>query len=89
LSCDGLNVKEDAMPKIAQTSLTIFWLAFSMPALGDVTRCKAAYARQDYTTALKECRAAAKEGDADAQTSLGLMYDVGTGVDQNHAEALK
>jgi len=56
---------------------------------GDVTRCKAAYTRQDYTTALKECRAAAEEGDADAQTSLGLMYDEGKGVKQDHAEAPK
>lgn len=57
------------MSRIAQTSLTVLWLAYSMPALGDVTGCKAAYARQDYTTALQECRAAAEEGDADAQTS--------------------
>ena len=31
----------------------------------------------------------AQKGNADAQNSLGLMYDNGQGVPQNHAEAVK
>ena len=32
---------------------------------------------------------AAEQGDAEAQTSLGLMYDNGKGVPQDYAEAVK
>ena len=39
--------------------------------------------------ALKWYRMAAEQGDADAQTDLGIMYDNGFGVPQDYAEALK
>ena len=31
----------------------------------------------------------AEQGDASAQNNLGLLYDLGTGVPQDHAEAVK
>ena len=36
-----------------------------------------------------ETMAAAKQGDADAQFNLGIMYDIGEGVPENNAEAVK
>jgi hypothetical protein len=38
---------------------------------------------------MKWFRKAAEAGNADAQTSLGGMYDLGWGVPQNYAEAMK
>jgi len=47
---------------------------------------KAAYQE---TESLKQLRKAADEGNADAQTRLGLMYYRGRGVPQDYAEALR
>ena len=41
------------------------------------------------TRDLDETRRLAEQGDADAQTNLGAMYDNGTGVPQNYSEAVK
>ena len=43
----------------------------------------------DYATALSEFRALADQGDANAQYSLGLMYDNGRGVKQDSKESAK
>jgi TPR repeat protein len=48
-----------------------------------------AYDRGDNATALRLLRPLAEEGRADAETSLGAMYDNGNGVAQNYAEAVK
>jgi len=47
---------------------------------------KAAYQE---TESLKQLRKAADEGNADAQTRLGLLYYRGRGVPQDYAEALR
>ena len=44
---------------------------------------------QDDAEAMKWYRDAADQGDASAQTNLGVMYDKGKGVPQNDVEALK
>ncbi len=49
----------------------------------------AAYNRGDYATALREWRPLAKQGYAEAQSNLGVMYDIGHGVPQDYAEAVK
>ena len=49
----------------------------------------AAYQRGDYATAIRELRPLAKQGNANAQFFLGLMYDKGRGVPQDDAEAVK
>ena len=46
-----------------------------------------AYSRGDYATALRNLRPLAEGGDADAQVTIGLMYKLGQGVPQDHAEA--
>ncbi|MGH8710942.1 MAG: tetratricopeptide repeat protein [Burkholderiales bacterium] len=48
-----------------------------------------AYGRKDYTTALGIFRGLADQGDARAQTNLGLMYQRGEGVARDDAEAVK
>ena len=44
---------------------------------------------QDDKTAVKWYRLAAEQGNADAQTNLGVMYDEGTGVPQDDKTAVK
>ncbi|MSP33056.1 MAG: sel1 repeat family protein, partial [Pseudolabrys sp.] len=44
---------------------------------------------QDYAQAVKWYRLAADQGNAKAQSNLGLMYDNGQGVPQNYAEAMR
>ena len=48
-----------------------------------------AYKSGDYATALREWKALAALGDANAQYLLGLMYDNGDGVPENDKEAVK
>jgi len=48
-----------------------------------------AYERGDYATALREWTPFAEQGDAYAQYNLGVMYDSGKGVLQDHKTAVK
>ena len=49
----------------------------------------AAYAREDYATALQLNLPLANAGSAVAQFNLGLMYDKGNGVPEDYAEAAR
>lgn len=49
----------------------------------------AAFFRGDYAAALQLLRPLAEQGDATAQTWLGVMYDEGKGVPQDYAEAVR
>ena len=49
----------------------------------------AAYERGDYATALKEWKPLAERGDIRAQSSMGEMYLMGTGVPQDYETAIK
>lgn len=48
-----------------------------------------AYGQKDYTKALSIFRGLADQGDARAQTNLGLMHQQGLGVTKDDAEAVK
>lgn len=48
-----------------------------------------AYERGDYRKAFQEFWRLAEQGDAAAQTSLGVMYDLGRGTLQNDREAVR
>jgi uncharacterized protein len=48
-----------------------------------------AYKNGDFATALKEWRPLAEQGNAAAQFNLALMYDNGTGVPQDYAQAVE
>ncbi len=58
-------------------------------AAQDFQKGYVAYQRGDYATALREWRPLAEQGDASAQTSLGVMYANGLGVPQDDTEAIK
>jgi TPR repeat protein len=47
------------------------------------------YQRGDYETAIQRLRPLAEQGDARAQSLLGLMYSYGRGVRQHDGEAVK
>jgi TPR repeat protein len=69
----------------------ILLLSVAAPAVaaGPFEDASAAYWRDDYPTALRQFRPLADEGDARAQTMLGLMYTFGQGVPKDYAEAVK
>ena len=50
---------------------------------------KQAYDRDDYVAAERAWRPLAEQGDAAAQSFLGVMYDEGKGLPQDRGEALK
>ena len=52
-------------------------------------RCKLFYSTQNFTEAYKYCKRAAKEGRAEAQFNLGLMFRYGQGVRQNYFRSFK
>ena len=49
----------------------------------------AAYQAGDYAEAVRIFRPAAEQGNAQAQTILGYMYETGEGVPQDYAEAVR
>ena len=51
--------------------------------------CIVARQRNDYATEYRLLRPLAEEGNAAAQYGLGIMYENGHGVEQDHAEAVK
>ena len=62
-------------------------VGFAALAHAGLDEGKAAYKRGDYAMAFKEFKAAADQGNANAQYDLGLMYQKGQGVPKNYAEA--
>ncbi len=78
------------MRNLARLMVLLLALGLSEPVLaGPLEDARAAYQKQDYATALRLFRPLADQGDAEAQSMLGLMYDVGRGVPHDHAQALK
>ncbi len=66
-----------------------FTLGLTAPAWAGFDEGVVAYKRGDYATAIREWRPLAKQGVADAQYNLGVMYRKGRGVPQDDAEAVK
>jgi TPR repeat protein len=56
---------------------------------GPLDDAYAAYQQGDYACALRLFRPLAEQGNARAQTLLGLMYEDGQGVPKNFAQAAK
>src|ERR1035437_6913069 len=61
----------------------------SAEAMAAWQAAQAADARHDYATELKFLQPLAEQGDALAQTSLGIMYEYGRGVPKDLAEAAR
>ena len=55
----------------------------------DLEKGLEAYSDGDYAAALREWRPLAKQGNADAQYNLGVMYDEGEGTNENNKEAVR
>lgn len=54
-----------------------------------LSQAEAAYDRGDYAEAVRWYRLAADQGDASAQTNVGIMYANGSSVAQDYAEAAR
>lgn len=54
----------------------------------DYTRAKQAFERNDFATARKLFTKLARQGQVEAQTTLGMMYDKGLGGPQNYKKAV-
>jgi TPR repeat protein len=66
--------------KFANTVVLILASLVTQLACAGFDAGLAAYKFEHYTTALKELRPLAEQGDADAQFKLGFMYGTGQGV---------
>lgn len=75
------------MCRMVVATLLLIGLAGSAWAGGD--EAVAAYQLGDYTTAKREWLALARQGNAEAQTSLGGMHENGLGVPRDYAAAAK
>ena len=65
-------------------------MLWTVPVLfGDTTAGMQAFRKGDYQTAYREWKAAANQGQAEAQYNLGLLYLKGLGVAKDPAEAFR
>jgi hypothetical protein len=62
-------------------------VGFASPVWGKLDLGVIAYLQGDYAAALRECRPAAEQGNAVAQTILGVLFHRGLGVQQDVEEA--
>ena len=56
---------------------------------GDFEDGIAAHEKKDFATALRKYKSAAAQGNAGAQSNLGVMHNVGQGVVQDYAAAVR
>ena len=63
--------------------------SFGVGWSGDFQKGPDAYEKGDYAIAFREWKPLADQGDASAQHNLGVMYDEGYGVLQDHKAAVK
>jgi TPR repeat protein len=70
-------VPPDAQPRSA-----------ALPTVGSLEEAMAAYKSGDYATALRLFHLLAEQGNAVAQSMLGVMYGSGQGVPQDHVQAV-
>ena len=79
--------------KILTFILTITFLLFlgspSIAVIDDYQDAVDAYNRKDYKTSYQLMIPLAEKGFAQAQYNLGVMYEKGNGVKQNHRKAKK
>ena len=76
---------------VSALCLTLFFLLGTVTSghSADFYKGYLAYIKGDYTAALRDWKPLAQQGDADAQKSLGLMFEEGRGVAQNYKTAVK
>lgn len=74
---------------IARAALLLLLLVPRTAWAGALEDAEAAYAKKDYSTALRLFRPLAEQGNANAQYNLGNMYGWGNGVPRNYPEAVQ
>src|SRR6516162_11000778 len=79
------------MLKILRTLIIVLLLTASGSdvSAGPLEDGIAAYQRGDFAAALRLFQPLAEQGDASAQSNLGVMYEQGRGVAQNYREAMR
>jgi tetratricopeptide (TPR) repeat protein len=83
----GANVNQPIKTFVAGGLLTL--ALFGSALAGALEDGQAAYKKSDFATAFQILRPLADQGNADAESSLGSMYDLGRGVARDYAEAVK
>lgn len=73
---------------IVGTAITVF-LGLGNAWAVDAAQCEKLFQAKQLGQAFPVCHKAAKQGNINAQSTLGLMYYEGQGVPQNYAEAAK
>jgi uncharacterized protein len=76
------------------TSLARYLLLLSavlaaLSVRADMESAKAAYDRKDYAAAFSEFHSLAQAGDANAQASLGVLYELGRGAEKDYVKAVE
>ena len=75
--------------RIISLTLAVFLGSVGTSWGADFNKGVAAAQSGDFATALREWTPLAKQGDADAQFSLGVMYEKGEGVAKDNKAAVK
>ena len=70
--------------RLLKLLLVLFVCAAGPAVAGPFEDGVVAYGNGDYATALRLWRPLAEQGNAGAQTNLGVMYDLGNGVPQDY-----
>jgi hypothetical protein len=73
----------------ALLALSLSCLLLPGTAIAEFDEGLTAYNKKDYATALREWKPLAAQGNASAQSNLGVMYENGQGVAQDYKEAVR
>ena len=76
------------MRTLIATLIALMLFAATPVAAGDLEDAAAAYKARDYQKALRLWKSLAEQGNATAQSNLGVMYDKGDGIPQDTAKAI-
>ena len=81
------TVARKLIQSLLYTAVLLPTLAIAAPEQNHSTQAYPAYQRDDYARAKQYYERAAKQGDADAQYTLGVMYYRGQGMAQSYTHA--
>lgn len=78
------------LKKLILLSFSVMFISSCSPNIADVYQDGLdAYNRKEYKTAFDKWTPLAKQGNAQAQSNLGVRYAIGLGVTQDYKEAVK
>ena len=82
-----LRLLTSKLTALFRLTFAVLLAGVGLGANADFNEGIAAYERGDYATALRAWQPLAEQGDAEAQSMLGQMYDEGEGVPQDYEAA--